>query len=61
MQLQNVALAQCNEIFRTINDAALLASMKEAAASGNLDRLEEKTNDFTEHTEQLQEVGRFGA
>ncbi len=55
-QLQNTALAQGNEIFRTINDASLLQRMKDAAASGNLDRLEEKTNDYTEHTEQLQEV-----
>ncbi|XP_072047455.1 LOW QUALITY PROTEIN: alpha-catulin-like [Amphiura filiformis] len=58
-QLQTTALAQCNEIFRTINDASLLASMKNAAASGNLDRLEEKTNDFSEHTEQLQETCRI--
>ena len=37
-----------------------MVSMKEATASSNLDRLEEKTNDFTEHTEQLQGASHLG-
>ena len=56
-QLQNTALDQASEIFRSNDDQDLLANLKEAGSLGDLDRMEEHSGKFSEHSEQLQEVG----
>ena len=58
-QLQNTALDQASEIFRCNDDQDLLASLKESGAAADLDRVEEHSLKFSEHSEQLQEVSRL--
>ena len=55
-QLQNTALDQASEIFRSNDDQDLLANLKEAGVMGDLDKMEEHSVKFSEHSEQLQEV-----
>ncbi|XP_071792052.1 alpha-catulin-like isoform X2 [Asterias amurensis] len=58
-QLQNTALDQASEIFRSNDDQDLLANLKEAGSLGDLDRMEEHSGKFSEHSEQLQEASRL--
>ncbi|XP_022111474.1 alpha-catulin-like isoform X2 [Acanthaster planci] len=58
-QLQNTALDQASEIFRSSDDQDLLANLKQRGAAGELDRVEEHALKFSEHSEQLQEACRL--
>ncbi|XP_038072422.1 alpha-catulin-like isoform X2 [Patiria miniata] len=58
-QLQNTALDQASEIFRSNDDQDLLANLKQTGATGDLDRVEEHSLKFSEHSEQLQEACRL--
>ncbi|XP_070570526.1 alpha-catulin-like isoform X2 [Ptychodera flava] len=58
-QLQDTALDQASEIFQNNEDHDLLTTLKNGGVAGDLDKVEEYSLKFSEHTEQLQEACRL--
>ncbi|XP_064598146.1 alpha-catulin-like isoform X2 [Liolophura sinensis] len=55
-QLQDTAMDQASELFKTNEDHEILMGLKTAGVSGEVDRVEELSVKFEEHSEQLEEV-----
>ena len=55
-QLQDTAMDQASEIFKVNEDHELLTALKIAGQSGQVERVDEISVKFEEHSEQLQEV-----
>ncbi|XP_035660712.1 alpha-catulin-like isoform X2 [Branchiostoma floridae] len=58
-QLQNTALDQASEIFKTNEDHDILSTLKVSGTQGDAERVEEYCGKFTEHSEQLIEACRL--
>ncbi|XP_077997625.1 alpha-catulin-like [Glandiceps talaboti] len=58
-QLQDTALDQASEIFQNNEDHDLLTQLKNGGVAGDVDKVEEFSCKFTEHSEQLQEACRL--
>ncbi|XP_078702071.1 alpha-catulin-like [Branchiostoma floridae x Branchiostoma belcheri] len=58
-QLQNTALDQASEIFKTNEDHDILSTLKLSGTQGDADRMEEYCGKFAEHSEQLIEACRL--
>ena len=56
-QLQDTAMDQASDLFKTNEDHELLAALKQAGLSGEPARVDELAVKFEEHSDQLQEVG----
>ncbi|KAK2143373.1 hypothetical protein LSH36_848g00063 [Paralvinella palmiformis] len=55
-QLQDTAMDQASDVFKTNEDHELLTALKNAGFQGERDRIAELSVKFEEHSEQLQEV-----
>lgn len=55
-QLQDTALDQASEVFKSNVDHCLLGAMKTAGLNAEKERVNETSVKFEEHSEQLQEV-----
>jgi hypothetical protein len=60
-QLQETAMDQASDVFKTNEDHDLLMALKTAGLNSELNRVNEITVKFEEHSEQLQEVGMPGS
>ncbi|XP_066263929.1 alpha-catulin-like isoform X1 [Branchiostoma lanceolatum] len=58
-QLQNTALDQASEIFKTNEDHDILSTLKMSGTQGDAGRVEEYCGKFAEHSEQLIEACRL--
>ena len=55
-ELQDTAMDQASEVFKTNQDHELLAALKQAGGQGNEVKAREISQQFQEHAEQIQEV-----
>ncbi|XP_064646308.1 alpha-catulin-like isoform X1 [Lineus longissimus] len=58
-QLQETAMDQASDVFKTNEDHDILMALKTAGLNGEVDRVNEITVKFEEHSEQLQEVAKL--